>query len=99
MMSVRTTDHVLNPIRRGGSPLSARTASRRQQTPSVQVAILAGGMGTRPGRKDPQPLTPLSDGRSIMQPQLDGLRGLFGAEASRSEEHTSELQSRPYLVR
>ncbi|TFV52819.1 phosphocholine cytidylyltransferase family protein [Blastococcus sp. TF02A-35] len=79
-MSVRTGDHVLNPIRRGGSPSSARTASRRTPSQSVQVVILAAGMGTRLGRKDPKPLTQLNDGRSIMQRQLDGLRSVFGAE-------------------
>jgi choline kinase len=79
---VRTGDHVLNPIRRGSSPSSARTASRRSQTQSVQVIILAAGMGTRLGRKDPKPLTELNDGRSILQRQLDGLRSVLGADVS-----------------
>ncbi|WP_346622170.1 phosphocholine cytidylyltransferase family protein [Blastococcus montanus] len=77
---MRTGDHVLNPVRRGGSPLSARTTSRRVQAPSVQVVILAAGMGTRLGRQDPKPLTRLDDGRSILQRQLDGLRAVLGAD-------------------
>ena len=79
---MRTGDHVLNPVRRGGTPLPARTASRRQHTQSVQVVILAAGMGTRLGRKDPKPLTRLHDGRSILQRQLDGLRAVLGADVS-----------------
>ncbi|HEX2073246.1 MAG TPA: phosphocholine cytidylyltransferase family protein [Geodermatophilus sp.] len=44
----------------------------------VQVVILAAGMGTRLGRPWPKPLTPLHDGRSILQRQVDGLRGVLG---------------------
>ena len=44
----------------------------------VQVVILAAGMGTRLGRPWPKPLTPLHDGRSILQRQLDGLRSVLG---------------------
>ncbi|MBB3082850.1 NTP transferase domain-containing protein [Geodermatophilus sabuli] len=44
----------------------------------VQVVILAAGMGTRLGRPWPKPLTPLHDGRSILQRQLDGLRTVLG---------------------
>lgn len=40
-----------------------------------QVVVLAAGMGTRLGRPLPKPLTPLADGRSILQRQLDALRG------------------------
>ena len=47
-----------------------------------QVVVLAAGMGTRLGRKQPKPLTPLMDGRSIMQQQLDGIRAVFGETAS-----------------
>ncbi len=43
-----------------------------------QVVILAAGMGTRLGRPWPKPLTPLSDGRSIMQQQMDNLQAEFG---------------------
>jgi choline kinase len=46
--------------------------------PVVQATILAAGMGTRLGRPFPKPLTPLNDGRSIMQQQLDNLRTVFG---------------------
>ena len=47
---------------------------------SPQVTILAAGMGTRLGRPFPKPLTVLQDGRSIMQQQLDNIRGVFGAD-------------------
>src|SRR3954454_15259449 len=40
------------------------------------TVILAAGMGTRLGRPFPKPLTHLSDGRSIMQQQLDNLHTL-----------------------
>jgi choline kinase len=43
----------------------------------VQIAILAAGMGTRLGLPSPKPLTPLADGRSILQQQLDNLREGF----------------------
>src|SRR5215213_11605240 len=48
---------------------------------SVNVVILAAGMGTRLGRPHPKPLTPLADGRSILRQQLDHLRGTFGEQA------------------
>jgi choline kinase len=44
---------------------------------SVQAVILAAGMGTRLGRPWPKPLTPLSDGRTIMQQQMDNLGSVF----------------------
>jgi len=44
---------------------------------SVQAVILAAGMGTRLGRPWPKPLTPLSDGRTIMEQQIDNLRASF----------------------
>jgi CDP-glycerol glycerophosphotransferase len=46
----------------------------------MQVIILAAGMGTRLGRDHPKPLTPLHDGSSILQRQLDGLREVLGAQ-------------------
>lgn len=45
-----------------------------------QVTILAAGMGTRLGRPFPKPLTPLNDGRTIMQQQLDNIGEAFGAD-------------------
>jgi Predicted sugar nucleotidyltransferases len=42
-----------------------------------QIVILAAGMGTRLGRPAPKPLTPLADGRSILQRQLDHLGESF----------------------
>ena len=63
----------------------ATTAEPTGQAPAapaldapVQVVILAAGMGTRLGRPWPKPLTPLHDGRSILQRQLDGLRSVLG---------------------
>ncbi|MGN6302093.1 MAG: NTP transferase domain-containing protein [Angustibacter sp.] len=47
----------------------------------VQVVILAAGMGTRLGRPFPKPLTPLDDGRSIHQQQVDNIRSVFGDAA------------------
>ena len=44
---------------------------------TMQAVILAAGMGTRLGRPWPKPLTPLSDGRTIMQQQMDNLRSAF----------------------
>ena len=46
----------------------------------IQAVILAAGMGTRLGRPFPKPLTPLSDGRTIMEQQIDNLRQIFGAD-------------------
>jgi choline kinase len=44
----------------------------------LEVTILAAGLGSRLGMPFPKPLTPLSDGRSIMQQQFDNLRAGFG---------------------
>jgi choline kinase len=48
---------------------------------SLQVTILAAGMGTRLGRPWPKPLTRLRDGRSIMAQQMDNIRDALGPEA------------------
>ena len=48
---------------------------------AIQVVILAAGMGTRLGKPWPKPLTTLSDGRSIMQQQMDNVAKVFGAKA------------------
>ena len=45
---------------------------------TIQVVILAAGMGTRLARPLPKPLTELRDGRSIMKQQLDNLTAAFG---------------------
>jgi choline kinase len=45
---------------------------------SIQVVILAAGMGTRLARPLPKPLTELRDGRSIMKQQIDNLKTAFG---------------------
>ena len=47
----------------------------------LEVTILAAGMGTRLGMPFPKPLTPLSDGRSIMQQQFDNVAECFGDDA------------------
>jgi choline kinase len=48
---------------------------------TLQVTILAAGMGTRLGRPWPKPLTRLRDGRSIMAQQMDNIRTAMGPEA------------------
>jgi choline kinase len=48
---------------------------------TLQVTILAAGMGTRLGRPWPKPLTPLRDGRSIMAQQMDNIRKALGGSA------------------
>jgi len=48
---------------------------------TVQIVILAAGMGSRLGRSLPKSLTELSDGRSIMQQQHDNVRAAFGTSA------------------
>lgn len=48
---------------------------------TIQVAILAAGMGTRLGRPWPKPLTRLDDGRSIMGQQRDNIAAVFGEQA------------------
>ncbi|MDD7929939.1 NTP transferase domain-containing protein [Microbacterium thalli] len=48
---------------------------------SLQIVILAAGMGSRLGRSLPKPLTELGDGRSIMQQQHDNIRSAFGEDA------------------
>jgi len=44
---------------------------------NTQAVILAAGMGTRLGRPFPKPLTPLTDGRTIMQQQIENLHATF----------------------
>lgn len=45
---------------------------------TLQAVILAAGLGTRLGRPHPKPLTHLTDGRTILQQQVDNLRTAFG---------------------
>lgn len=47
---------------------------------TVQVVILAAGLGTRLARPHPKPLTHLGDGRTILQQQVDNLTLAFGPE-------------------
>lgn len=47
---------------------------------TIQVVILAAGMGTRLARPHPKPLTKLVDGRTIMQQQVDNLSQTFGQD-------------------
>ena len=44
----------------------------------IQVTILAAGMGKRLGRPFPKPLTQLATGQTIMEQQIDNIRGVFG---------------------
>ena len=46
-----------------------------------QVTILAAGMGTRLGKPWPKPLTPLNDGRTIMEQQMSNIASAFGDAA------------------
>jgi choline kinase len=46
-----------------------------------QVIILAAGMGTRLGKPWPKPLTPLKDGRTIMQQQMENITKTFGSDS------------------
>ena len=48
---------------------------------AIQVVILAAGMGTRLGKPWPKPLTPLADGRSILQQQIENIRSVFADSA------------------
>lgn len=47
---------------------------------TVQVVILAAGLGTRLARPHPKPLTHLSDGRTILQQQVENLKIAFGGK-------------------
>jgi len=48
---------------------------------TIQVVILAAGMGTRLGKPWPKPLTPLIDGRSIIKQQIENISKVFGNTA------------------
>jgi len=48
---------------------------------TLQIVILAAGMGSRLGRSLPKPLTELADGRTIMGQQHDNIRAAFGDDA------------------
>jgi choline kinase len=72
--------------RTAGIPASARTAgiaamAEAAHPAPLDVTILAAGLGSRLGMPFPKPLTPLSDGRSIMQQQLDNLYSRLPDEA------------------
>jgi choline kinase len=80
MTTVRIPDRTLTTALRDRSPFRRAQAVASPATPSLQVVILAAGMGTRLGRDAPKPLTPLLDGRTILQRQLDGLREKLGPQ-------------------
>jgi len=45
---------------------------------TIQVVILAAGLGTRLGKPHPKPLTPLNTGESIMRRAVNSLRAAYG---------------------
>ena len=47
---------------------------------TLQVVVLAAGMGTRLARPWPKPLTRLDDGRSILGQQLDNITSVLGPD-------------------
>jgi choline kinase len=47
---------------------------------TIQVVILAAGLGTRLGKPHPKPLTPLTTGESIMRRAVTSLRAAYGEE-------------------
>lgn len=47
---------------------------------SIQVVILAAGLGTRLGKPHPKPLTPLTSGQSIMRRAVDLLRQAYAED-------------------
>lgn len=47
---------------------------------TIQVVILAAGLGTRLGKPHPKPLTPLTSGQSIMRRAVDLLREAYADE-------------------
>jgi choline kinase len=53
----------------------------RSSIVTLQIVILAAGMGSRLGRSLPKPLTELADGRTIMGQQHDNIRAAFGNAA------------------
>ena len=77
---MRIPDRTLTTALRDRSPGRRGQTGARTEAPPLQVVILAAGMGTRLGRDVPKPLTPLLDGRTILQRQLDGLREKLGAQ-------------------
>ena len=52
-------------------------AHRMHDVESIQVVILAAGMGTRLGRPHPKPLTVLKSGESIMRRAVNALTNSY----------------------
>jgi CDP-glycerol glycerophosphotransferase len=75
---VRTADLTQTTQARGDFLSRPTRPAARPENRPVQVVVLAAGMGTRLGRPLPKPLTPLHDGRSILQRQLDTLGQVLG---------------------
>ena len=59
--------------------------------PSCRSSILAAGLGVRLGRPLPKPLTPLRDGRSILQQQHEALASRLSRQP---DPHRRRLQAR-----
>jgi choline kinase len=68
----------ISPVPTTSEPSAPSAPCTVDGSGTLQIAILAAGMGTRLGLPTPKPLTPLADGRCIMGQQLDNLRRAFG---------------------
>jgi choline kinase len=77
--AIAVRDHQVR--QRGQRTTGDPARSRAAADAPVDVTILAAGLGSRLGMPFPKPLTPLSDGRSIMQQQLDNLRSRLPGQA------------------
>src|SRR3712207_6870498 len=78
------------------STLYPYTTLFRSQRPGGQVGRHAGAVGVREGREHPHPEPAQRRDPLRLAPAV--VDGPLAADQRRSEEHTSELQSRQYLV-
>ncbi|MDH5412906.1 MAG: NTP transferase domain-containing protein [Flavobacteriaceae bacterium] len=53
------------------------TKKENELDANIKIIILAAGIGSRLGNPFPKPLTPLKDGKSIMQKQVDNISEFF----------------------
>src|SRR3712207_8041055 len=73
-------------------------AALKATTAAYEAELVLGLADDSPADDDPAPGTPGARGSWAPDPELPGVSEFFTAELARSEEHTSELQSRQYLV-